>query len=96
MNQMACAWCIILRLTLQGKHTGPVKTDMFVTASVTFSQLSFARCSSNSEAKFKLVTALTKQSTTNGNGIQLHAQDVTPLQVIVFLLEMHHSLDMSL
>jgi hypothetical protein len=69
---------------------------VFVIAFVTFSQLPFARYSSYSEAKFKLVTAITKQSTTNGNGIQLHAQDVTPLQVIVFLLEMLHSLGMSL
>jgi len=69
---------------------------MFVTAFVTFNQLPFPRCSSYSEAKFKFVTALTKQSTTAGNSIQLHAQDVTPLQVIVFLLEMHQSLGMSL
>jgi hypothetical protein len=70
--------------------------DVFVTAFVTFNQLPFAKYSSYSEAKFKLVTALTKQSPTIGNSIQLHAQDVTPPQVIVFLLEMHRSLGMSL
>jgi hypothetical protein len=69
---------------------------MFVTASVTFHQLPFARCSGYSEAKFKLVTAVTKQSTTNGNSVQLHAQNVTPFQVIVFLCGMYQSLGMSL
>ena len=70
-------------------------TDVFVTASVTFHQLQFARCSGYGEAKFKFVTSLTRQSTTNSNNVQLHAQNVTPLQDIVFLPGMHQSLGMS-
>jgi len=72
------------------------KTGVFVTASVIYHQLPFARCSFYNEAKFKLVTALTKQSTTAGNSIQLHAKGVTPLQVIVFLHGMHQLLEVSL
>jgi len=49
-------------------------TNVFITASVIYHQLPFARCSFHNEAKFKLVTALTKQSTTAGNSIQLHAK----------------------
>ena len=71
-------------------------TDVLVTASVTFHHLPFARCSGYSEAKFKFVTSLTRRSTTNSNSVQLHAQNVIPLQVIVFLCGMHQSLSMSL
>ena len=70
-------------------------TDVFVTASVTFHQLPFARCSGYSGVKFKFVTSLTRQNTTNSNSVQLHAQNVISLQVIVFLCGMHQSLGMS-
>lgn len=81
-----------LEVNLAEKTYRSCQTDMFVTASVTFHQLPFARCSGYSEAEVKFVTALTRQRTTNSNSVQLHAQNVTPLQPIVFLHGMHQSL----
>jgi hypothetical protein len=81
---------------LQRQHTGPLKEQTCWSLHVTFHQLPFARFSGYNDPEVKFVTAVSRQSTANSKSIQLHSQDVIPLQPIVFLHGIHQLMGMSM